>query len=99
MHNQPKYIPMRPTDFFADHRSERPLIAGTVARGHLNEDVALYQGMGPDSKPVDTFPFPVTKELVARGQERYNVYCTPCHDQTGSGYGMIVQRGFKQPPS
>ena len=99
MHDQPKYIPLRPSEFFEDGRSERPSIDGTVARGHLNDDTAYYTGKGPDGKPVDTFPFPVTKEIVARGQERFNVYCAPCHDRTGSGEGMIVKRGYAKPPS
>jgi mono/diheme cytochrome c family protein len=99
MQNQPKYIPLRPSGFFDDGRSERPLINGTVARGHLNDDTVYYTGKGPDGKPVDTFPFPVTKEIVARGQERFNVYCAPCHDRTGSGDGMIVKRGYAKPPS
>jgi hypothetical protein len=99
MHDQPKYIPLRSSDFFSDHRSERPLIEGTVARGHLNDDVAFYTGKGPDGKPVNTFPFPVTREVLLRGQNRFNVYCSPCHDRTGEGNGMIVRRGFKKPPS
>ena len=99
MHDQPKYIPLRPSEFFADGRSERPLIEGTVARGHLNEDAALYTGKGPDGKPLDTFPFPVTKEVIARGQQRFNIYCTPCHDRLGTGDGMIVRRGYRKPPS
>jgi Cytochrome C oxidase, cbb3-type, subunit III len=99
MHDQPKYIPLRPSDFFADGRSERPLIDGTVARGHLNDDAAFYTGKGPDGKPVDTFPFPVTKEVIERGQQRFNVYCSPCHDRLGNGDGMIVRRGYRHPPS
>ena len=99
MHDQPKYIPLRPSAFFADGRSERPLIEGTVARGHLNDDTAFYTGKGPDGKALDTFPFPVTKDVVERGQTRYNVYCAPCHDRTGSGDGMIVKRGYHKPPS
>jgi mono/diheme cytochrome c family protein len=99
MQDQPKYIPLRPSSFFDDDRSERPLIEGTVARGHLNDDVALYTGMGPDGKPVDTFPFPVTKDVMARGQQRYDIYCAPCHDRTGNGNGMIVRRGYKKPPA
>jgi mono/diheme cytochrome c family protein len=99
MHDQPKFIPLRPSTFFTDGRSERPLIEGTVARGHLNDDTALYTGKGADGKALDTFPFPVTKELVERGQVRFNVYCAPCHDRTGSGQGMIVKRGYHQPPS
>jgi mono/diheme cytochrome c family protein len=99
MHDQPKYIPLRASEFFADGRSERPLIEGTVARGHLNEDTAFYSGKGPDGKAVDTFPFPVTKADIQRGQQRYNIYCAPCHDRIGGGKGMIVQRGYRQPPS
>ncbi len=99
MHDQPKYIPLRPSGFFADGRSERPLIEGTVARGHLNDDEAFYTGKGPDGKPLDTFPFPVTKEVIERGQDRFNVYCSPCHGRLGNGEGMIVQRGFRKPPS
>jgi mono/diheme cytochrome c family protein len=99
MHDQPKYIPLRPSEFFADGRSQRPLVEGTVARGHLKEDKAFYEGKGADGKPVTDFPFPVTKEVILRGQDRYNIYCTPCHDRLGNGDGMIVRRGFRKPPS
>jgi mono/diheme cytochrome c family protein len=99
MHDQPKYIPLRPSDFFADGRSERPLVEGTVARGHLREDTALYHGKDAAGKPVTDFPFPVTKEVIQRGQNRFNIYCTPCHDRLGTGDGMIVRRGFRKPPS
>jgi mono/diheme cytochrome c family protein len=70
-----------------------------VARGHLNDDAALFEGKGADGKALDTFPFPVTKDVMARGRERYNIYCAPCHDLTGAGRGMIVRRGYRQPPS
>ena len=99
MHDQPKYIPLRPSDFFGDRRSVRPPVEGTIPRGHLNADVLLYEGKGPDGKPSNEFPFPVTKEVIERGQQRFNVYCSPCHDRTGSGQGMIVRRGYRQPPS
>jgi len=99
MQDQPKYIPLRPTTFFGDGRSERPLIQGTVARGHLDEDTLFYTGKGPDGKFSDNFPFPVTKDVVLRGQQRFNIYCSPCHDHTGSGDGMVVRRGFRHPPS
>jgi mono/diheme cytochrome c family protein len=99
MHDQPKYIPLRPSSFFDDGRSARTAPEGTVARGHLNDDRLFYTGMGPDGKPANEFPFPVTKEVIARGQERFNAYCTPCHDRTGGGLGMIVRRGFRHPPS
>jgi mono/diheme cytochrome c family protein len=98
MHNQPKYRGLRATAFFADGGSARPLVEGTVARGTLQEDVAFFTGkMG--SATVKELPFPVDDAVLARGQERYDIYCTPCHDATGSGRGMVVQRGFKQPPS
>jgi cytochrome c553 len=99
MHDQPKYIPLRPSEFFLDGRSARPLVEGTIARGHLNDDTAYYTGKGADGKPVAEFPFPVTKEVLLRGQQRYNVYCTPCHDRTGNGNGMIVRRGYRRPPT
>ena len=99
MQDQPKYIPLRASDFFGDGRSARPLIDGTVARGHLDADTVLYEGKGPDGKFVDTFPFPVTKEVLERGQQRFNIYCAPCHDRLGTGDGKIVRRGYRHPPS
>jgi cytochrome c5 len=99
MHDQPKYIPLRPSDFFADGRSARPITEGTVARGHLNDDTLLNTGKGADGKPSNEFPMPVTKALILRGEERYNIYCAPCHDRTGSGNGMIVRRGYRRPPT
>jgi cytochrome c553 len=99
MHDQPKYIPLRPSDFFGDQRSERPLTEGTVPRGHLNDDAAFYSGKSADGKFVSEFPFPVTKDVIARGQQRFNIYCAPCHGRLGDGAGMIVRRGFRRPPS
>jgi mono/diheme cytochrome c family protein len=98
MHNQPKYRPLRPSTLFADGSSARQPIEGTVARGTLNADEALYTGkvMGA---AVTEMPFPITEADLNRGQERFNIYCTPCHDQTGNGRGMVVQRGYRQPPS
>ena len=98
MHIQPKYLPYEPTSFFADGRSERQPVPGTIARGQLRLDELLYTGR-ENGVVVDKFPFPLTRADLDRGRERYNVYCTPCHDYTGSGRGMIVQRGFPQPPS
>ena len=98
MHVQPKYLPYEPTDFFADGRSERQPVPGTVARGQLRLDELMFTGR-ENGVVADKFPFPITKADLDRGRERYNVYCTPCHDYTGSGRGMIVQRGFPQPPS
>jgi len=99
MHDQPKYIPLRPSDFFLDGRSARPLSEGTIPRGHLNDDPAFFTGKGPDGKDVKYFPIAVTKDVILRGQQRFNVYCSPCHDRTGSGNGMIVRRGYRRPPS
>jgi hypothetical protein len=99
MQDQPKYKPQRPSDFFADGRSERPPVPGTIARGDLNEDDAYYTGKGPDDKDIDYFPIAVDKDLIVRGQQRFDIYCSPCHGRIGNGMGMIVRRGFKQPPS
>ena len=98
MQDQPKYIPLRPSTFFADGRSERPLVEGTVARGHLDDDTVFFTGR-IDGKPVDAIPFPITREVLNRGQERFNIYCSPCHDRLGTGNGMIVRRGYRHPPS
>lgn len=98
MHVQPRYNPMESSTFFDDGRSERPVVPGTVARGQLRTDEAFYTGK-LNGVEVNTFPFPITREVLDRGQERYNIYCTPCHDRVGDGKGMIVQRGFPPPPS
>jgi len=98
MHLQPKYLPYNPSNFFDDGRSERPVVPGTVARGQLRLDELLYTGK-ENGEVADKFPFPITRADLARGRERYNIYCTPCHDYTGSGQGMIVRRGFPPPPS
>ena len=98
MQDQPKYIPLRPSDFFADGRSARPLPEGTVARGQLRADKVFFTGKMGDQF-VDRIPFPVTRAVLERGQERFNIYCTPCHGRLGNGLGMIVRRGLKRPPS
>ena len=98
MHNQPRYRPLRPSALFADGSSARPLVDGTVARGTLNEDDAFYTGKVGNAD-VTELPFAITEAELNRGQERYNIYCTPCHDSTGSGKGMVVRRGYRQPPS
>jgi hypothetical protein len=98
MAEQPRYEPLEPSTFFADERSSRPVVEGTVARGYLQLDELLYTGK-IGGQLAEILPFPVTRELLARGQERYNIYCTPCHDPTGHGQGMIVQRGLRPPPS
>jgi mono/diheme cytochrome c family protein len=98
MHQQPKYLPYEPTTFFDDGRSERPVVPGTVARGHLHLDELLYTGK-ENGVLANKFPFPITREDLERGRQRFNIYCTPCHDYTGSGQGIVVQRGFPPPPS
>jgi mono/diheme cytochrome c family protein len=98
MQDQPKYKPLAESEFFSDHRSARPQIPGTVARGHLRIDQALYTGK-VGSNDIEEFPFPITKEDMLRGQGRFNIYCSPCHSRLGDGNGMIPSRGFKHPPS
>ena len=98
MHVQPKLKPLRQSDFFEDGRGSRPLLPGTVARGQLRADTYFYTGM-VNGQPGDQMPMPVTKELLERGQQRFNIYCTPCHSRIGDGNGMIVQRGYRHPPS
>jgi mono/diheme cytochrome c family protein len=104
MHDQPKYVPLRESAFFGDSRSARPIVPGTVARGRLNDDALLYTGKvdasgGPGKTDAEVFPFPITDAILARGQERYNIYCSPCHGRTGQGDGMVVRRGYRRPPS
>jgi mono/diheme cytochrome c family protein len=98
MHDQPKYIPLRESTFFSDSRSARPLVPGTVARGHLHEDSLLYSGKA-DGADATVFPFPVDAKVMARGQERFDIHCSPCHGRTGLGDGMIVRRGYRRPPT
>ena len=93
MQDQPKFFPQRGTDFYADGRSVRPQVENTVARNQLHQDSYFYTGL-VNGKEGDGLPFPATLEVLERGQERYNVYCTPCHSRVGNGVGMIVQRGY-----
>jgi mono/diheme cytochrome c family protein len=95
---QPRYDPLEPSDFFSDHMSARPRIPGTVARGEANMTGPLVTGKinGVD---VDGYPFPVTAAVMNRGEERYNIYCSPCHGRLGDGNGMIPSRGYRRPPS
>jgi mono/diheme cytochrome c family protein len=130
MADQPYYKDLQPNKFFADGRSARPAVPGTVARGHLQTDVALFTGRrtGKNGEPlgaampttvqppagsreaaaaekaqydffVDEFPFPMTKEVLEHGRDRYTIYCVVCHDALGTGRGKIVERGYTQPPS
>jgi len=98
MHDQPRFKPLAKSDFYSDLRSARPPVEGTVARGQLHEDTYFYTGK-VGTNPGDYMPFPVTEAVLARGRERFNIYCSPCHSRLGDGNGMIVQRGFRTPPS
>jgi mono/diheme cytochrome c family protein len=95
MHDSPRFRPYRGSDLYADGSSARPLVDGTVARGHLNEDELLYTGK-VDGKPSPLFPFAITRADLDRGEQRFNIYCSPCHGRTGEGNGMVVQRGFRK---
>lgn len=98
MHNQPRYKPLAESNFFSDHRSARPQVEGTVARGYLRIDEARYTGkMGGED--IDQFPIPITRADIERGQTRFNIYCTPCHGHIGDGNGMVVLRGYRQAAS
>jgi len=98
MHDGPRYKPLQQSDIFADKRSARPIIEGTIARGFLHEDDVFYTGMQAGA-PVEKIPMPLTEAVVARGKERFDIYCSPCHGVAGDGDGMIVKRGYKQPTS
>ena len=99
MQNQPKLIPQRGSAMFADHRGARQQVVNTVARGQLHEDSYFYtgvvQGANGYREEQNLMPFPVTLEVLKRGQERFNVYCSPCHSRVGNGLGAIVDRGYK----
>jgi mono/diheme cytochrome c family protein len=100
MHVEPRYDPYAATDFFGDGQSARVPVAGTVPREDLSWGPRELLDTGKiDGKPADVFPFPVTRDVLERGRDRFNIYCTPCHGLSGEGDGMIVQRGFPRPPS
>ena len=94
MQDQPKFYPQRGTTLFADGRSVRPQVENTVGRDQLHEDSYFYTGL-QDGKEGDGLPIPLTAATMQRGQERFNIYCTPCHSRVGNGDGMIVQRGYR----
>ncbi|MDH3403311.1 MAG: cytochrome c [Acidobacteriota bacterium] len=99
MYDQARYEPYEDSDFFADGRASRLLVEGTVPRGWLRADPVLYTGIGADGGFAAELPVALTRELVERGRQRFEIFCSPCHGRTGDGLGMIVQRGFKQPAS
>jgi mono/diheme cytochrome c family protein len=98
MENQGRLNAYEKNDFYADGRNMRHPPAGTVARGLLKEDDSYWRG-GSDTAEVAKIPFAVTAELMNRGEERYKIYCTPCHGQTGIGNGIVVQKGYLPPPN
>jgi Cytochrome C oxidase, cbb3-type, subunit III len=99
MHVQPRENPLARSDFYPDHRSARPLVEGTVARGDLRADTYFYTGK-IGNNPGDAMPFAVTREVLDRGRERFNIFCAPCHSRLGDGKGFVPSRGFsRQPPS
>ena len=98
MHDQPRYKPLARSAFFGDERSARPRVPGTVARGHLPGDPVLETGKAGTAF-VTAVPVPIDLPLLKRGEQRYRIYCSPCHGQVGRGDGMIVKRGYRQPPS
>jgi hypothetical protein len=98
MHDQPRFEAFEKSAFFADGRSARPRVAGTVARGERELDEHMEQGR-VGGELATTFPLPVTRATLERGRERYDIFCAPCHDRAGTGQGVVVERGLKQPTS
>jgi mono/diheme cytochrome c family protein len=101
MYDQPKYQPLEKSGFYADGRASRPLVEGTVARGTLDASALSLPPAGAPGAAIlaTALPVPLTRELVSLGRQRYDIFCTPCHDRTGSGQGMVVRRGYRPPPS
>jgi mono/diheme cytochrome c family protein len=99
MMKQPKYKAQAHSDFFADSATMRSPVAGTIPRGFLREDQVYYTGIISDTTPVAKIPVTVTLPMLKRGEERFNIYCSPCHSRLGDGKGIVVQRGMVPPPS
>jgi mono/diheme cytochrome c family protein len=99
MHDQPRIEPLAESAFFADGAGARPLPAHTVARGQLRADGPLHTGQAADGSLLTELPMPLTREVLVRGQERFDIFCAPCHGRTGEGTGMVVERGYKKPSS
>jgi mono/diheme cytochrome c family protein len=99
MHDQPRYEPYERSTFFADGMASRSLPAGVVARGQLNEDTLFHTGKNPDGTLSAHLPAPVDAQVLRRGRERFDIFCSPCHGRLGDGQGMAARRGFKQPPT
>lgn len=99
MQDQPRYEPDAASAFFPDGRADRPPVAGAVPRGGFHEDTAARTGLGADGRPIAALPVRLDAPLLARGRQRYDIYCSPCHSRVGDGDGMIVQRGYRRPKS
>lgn len=99
MNIQPKYKAQSASDFWPDGSGSRLPPAGTVARDALKADSAFYRGVDEAGQPLEQYPVELTAELLDRGQERFDIYCTPCHDQAGSGRGLVTTRGWMTPPT
>jgi mono/diheme cytochrome c family protein len=96
---QQKYLPEQSSKLFPDGRAMRPLVEGTVAQGQLREDDAFYRGKTADGSFIAVAPIPVDEATLRRGQDRFNIYCAPCHDQAGGGHGLVIKRGYPLPPN
>lgn len=101
MHDQPKYKGLQESTLWPDGKAARPLVEGTIARGRLRQDSHKFQGKLAAGGFAPGLPasYKVDQAFLTRGQQRFNIYCSPCHGKTGYGDGMVVQRGFKAPPS
>jgi mono/diheme cytochrome c family protein len=99
MFQQPRYEPQSESEFFADGATMRIPPEGTVARGEFNDDVAYFTGKDEKGQLVARIPVPVTMPLLKRGQERFDIFCSPCHGRLGDGQGMVVKRGMIPPPT
>lgn len=97
MDHQGKYKAQAENPFFADGRAARPLVDGTLAQGQLHEDEGPWTGKNPDGTYLSRVPTTVDEKLLARGEERFNIYCAPCHDKSGSGKGLVIQHGYPLP--
>lgn len=98
MDDGPRYKPLAASDFFADGQSARPRVRGTIFHGEADLG-GMPDGRNPGGELISEFPVPITRELLTRGQERFDIFCSPCHGRIGNGDGMVVQRGFRAPPS
>jgi mono/diheme cytochrome c family protein len=99
MAQQPRYETYEGSRDLPHGASAQPLVPGVVARGHLQDDTLLFTGLNSDGTPGQVFPYPITRDILARGQVEFNAYCTPCHDYAGTGHGVAVSAGYHQPPS